>query len=72
MIIYYLNLFNRDYFFELIKKKKLLLYIIILNKNTKSVFVKNEINKYIYIKCNMKLNNLSKFIINECYYIIIK
>ena len=42
------------------------------DKNTKGVFVKNEINEYIYIKRNMRLNDLSKFIINKCHYIIVE
>ena len=68
--IYYLNLFNRNFLFKLRENSILLLYVKLINKNTKAILIKNDSNKLIKIQRNMKLDNLSNLIINNYYHVI--
>ena len=49
IIIYYLNLFNRDFLFKSQKNSILSLYIKLINKNIKAILIKNNSNKLIKI-----------------------
>ena len=49
IIIYYLNLSNRDFLFESRKDLILSLYIEIINKNIEIILIKNNSNKLIKI-----------------------
>ena len=49
MIIYYLNLLDRDFLFESQENLILSLYIKIINKNIKAILVKNDSNKLVKI-----------------------
>ena len=68
--IYYLNLSNRDFLFDSRENSILFLYANLINKNIKVILIKNDLNKLINIQRNMKLENLSNFIINEYYHVI--
>ena len=69
--IYHLDLFNRDFLFKFVNNFTLSLYVNIINKKINDIFVKNDINKFIQIKRNMKFGDFTKLIINSYYYIII-
>ena len=49
IIIYYLNLFNRNFLFKLRENSILFLYIKLINKNIKVILIKNNSNKLINI-----------------------
>ena len=49
IIIYYLNLLNRDFLFKSRENSILSLYIKLINKNTKIILIKNNSNKLIKI-----------------------
>ena len=68
--IHYLNLPDRDFLFEPRENSILSLYTGLINKNIKVILVKNDSNKPINIQRNMKLEDLSNLIIDECYHVI--
>ena len=70
VIIYYLNLSNRDFLFKSREDSILFLYAKMINKNIEVILVKNNSNKLIKIQRNMKLDDLSNLIIDNCYYVI--
>ena len=70
IIIYYLNLFDRDFLFKSRENLILSLYIKLINKNIKVILIKNDSNKLIKIYRNIKLDNLSNLIINKYYHVI--
>ena len=49
IIIYYLNLFDRDFLFKSRENSILFLYIKLINKNIKAILIKNNSNKLIKI-----------------------
>ena len=49
IIIYYLNLSNRDFLFKSRKDSILSLYAKIINKNIEAILIKNDLNKLIKI-----------------------
>ena len=49
IIIYYLNLLNRDFLFKSRENSILFLYTKLINKNTKAILIKNNSNKSIKI-----------------------
>ena len=49
IIIYYLNLSNRDFLFKSRKDSILFLYTKIINKNIKAILIRNDSNKLIKI-----------------------
>ena len=49
VIIYYLNLFDRDFLFKSRENSILSLYIKLINKNIKAILIKNNSNKLIKI-----------------------
>ena len=49
IIIYYLNLFDRDFLFKSRENSILFLYIKLINKNIKAILIKNDLNKLIKI-----------------------
>ena len=49
IIIYYLNIFNRDFLFKSRENSILSLYIKLINKNIKAILIKNNSNKLIKI-----------------------
>ena len=49
IIIYYLNLLNRNFLFKSRKDSILFLYIKIVNKNIEIILIKNDLNKLIKI-----------------------
>ena len=70
VIIYYLDLSNRDFLFESREDSILFLYAKIINKNIEAILVKNNSNKLVKIQRNMKLGDLSDLIIDSCYHVI--
>ena len=67
--IYHLNLLDRDFLFEPRGDSVLSLYAELINRNTKAILVKNDSNKLVKIQRNMKLDDLSNLIIDECYHV---
>ena len=49
IIIYYLNLLDRDFLFKFRENSILFLYIKLINKNIKIILIKNNLNKLIKI-----------------------
>ena len=49
IIIYYLNLFNRDFLFKSREESILSLYIEIINKIIEAILIKNNSNKLVKI-----------------------
>ena len=70
IIIYYLDLSNRNFLFKSREDSILFLYTKIINKNIEAILVKNNSNKLVKIQRNIKLDNLSNLIIDNCYYVI--
>ena len=70
VIIYYLDLSNRDFLFKSREDSILFLYAKIINKNIEAILVKNDSNKLIKIQRNIKLDDLSNLIINNYYHVI--
>ena len=70
IIIYYLNLFNRNFLFKSREDSILFLYAEIINKNIEAILIKNDSNKLVKIQRNIKLDNLSNLIIDNCYHVI--
>ena len=70
VIIYYLNLSNRNFLFKSREDSILFLYAKIINKNIKAILVKNNSNKLVKIQRNIKLDDLLNLIIDKCYYVI--
>ena len=70
IIIYYLNLSNRNFLFKFQENSILSLYIKLINKNIKVILIKNNLDNLINIQRNMKLGNLSNLIINNYYHVI--
>ena len=68
--IYYLNLLDYNFLFKSRENLILFLYTKLINKNTKAILIKNDLNKLIKIQRNMKLDNLSNLIINNYYHVI--
>ena len=67
--IYYLNLFDRNFLFKSRENSILFLYAELINKNIETILIKNNSDKSMKIQRNMKLDNFSNLIINECYHV---
>ena len=70
VVIYHLNLSDRDFLFKPWEDSILFLYAKIINKNIEVILIKNDSDKLVKIQRNIKLGDLLNLIINNYYHVI--
>ncbi len=69
VLIYHLDLPDRDFIFKPIEDSTLALYTGLIDQSTRGILVKNAIDKPVYIRRNIRLGHLAELSTNRYYYI---